>query len=62
MTTTKEAAATAEKKGFDFSAIRNFLPLIGFVVIVAFFAITTHGLILTPKNITLILSDRKSVV
>lgn len=56
MTTTKEAAATAEKKGFDFSAIRNFLPLIGFVVIVAFFAITTHGLILTPKNITLILS------
>lgn len=57
MTTSKEAAVSAEgKKGFDFSVIRNFLPLIGFVVIVAFFAITTNGLILTPKNITLILS------
>ena len=51
MTTTKEAAATAEKKkGFDFSAVRNFLPLIGFVVIVAFFAITTHGLIYAQEH------------
>lgn len=50
------AAEKSEKKRFDVSAIRNVLPLIGFVVIVAFFAIATHGNILTPKNITLILS------
>ncbi len=45
-----------EKKRFDASALRNVLPLIGFVVIIVFFAIATGGTILTPKNITLILS------
>ena len=49
-------AGAGEKKRFDASALRNALPLIGFVVIVAFFAIATGGSILTPKNITLILS------
>lgn len=51
----KKGAAEA-KKSFDFSTIRNYLPLIGFVVILGFFAIATGGSILTPKNITLILS------
>ena len=57
MTASTDTAKAAEaKKSFDFSTIKNFLPLIGFVVIVAFFAIATHGSILTPKNITLMLS------
>ena len=51
----KKGAAEA-KKAFDFSTIQTFLPLIGFVVILAFFAIGTGGTILTPKNITLMLS------
>ena len=50
------AADAAKKKALDASKLRNALPLIGFVVILAFFAIATGGAILTPKNITLILS------
>ena len=62
MATTNDAAldlnkgAAEAKKSFDLSAVKDFLPLIGFVVILAFFAIATGGSILTPKNITLILS------
>ncbi len=41
---------------FDMNTLRNILPLLGFVAIVVFFALTTGGAILTPKNITLILS------
>lgn len=52
---TIETTAKAAPK-FDTSKIRNFLPIIGFVVILAFFGITTKGQILTPKNLTLILS------
>ena len=62
MATTNDAAldpkkgAAEAKKSFDLSSVKDFLPLIGFVVILAFFAIATGGSILTPKNITLILS------
>lgn len=38
------------------SSTRKFLPFFGFLIILGFFAITTGGAILTPKNITLILS------
>lgn len=63
MTTSNDTAidpkttAIDDKKKDAFAArIRGFLPLIGFVVILGFFAIATGGSILTPKNITLILS------
>ncbi len=51
-------AATVEKteKKFDFAQLQSYLPLIGFIVIVAFFTIATGGSILTPNNIRLILS------
>lgn len=54
--TTQALTAQDHMKNFDFSKIRNFLPMLGFVAIVLFFTVTTHGMILTPKNITLILS------
>ncbi|WP_058270692.1 ABC transporter permease [Olsenella massiliensis] len=50
------AQGTKERKEALMSRLRSFLPLIGFVVILGFFAVATHGSILTPKNITLILS------
>ncbi|MGI6756232.1 MAG: ABC transporter permease [Atopobiaceae bacterium] len=56
MATEKEAALEEPKAGFDIAKLRNYLPFIGFVVIVLFFAIATGGSILTAKNITLILS------
>lgn len=52
----KSPAPTEAKKKLDMTTLRKFLPLIGFVVIVAFFAIVTGGAILTPKNIRLTVS------
>lgn len=51
-----KAADKAEDKKFDASKLRKFGPLIGFIVIVVFFAIATGGSILTLNNIKLILS------
>lgn len=56
MTTENTAAAEAPQKRFSAAALKNYLPIIGFIVIVLFFAIATGGSILTAKNITLILS------
>ncbi|MBM6755115.1 ABC transporter permease [Collinsella tanakaei] len=54
-TNTKAAAAVEEKK-FDWSRVKSFLPIISFVAIVAIFAILTGGALITPRNITLIIS------
>ena len=56
MSTNNEAVAEAPKKKFSSAALKNYLPFIGFVVILLFFAVATNGAILTAKNITLILS------
>ena len=57
-TTLDPKAPVAEeiKKNAFQTRVRGLLPLIGFVVILGFFAIATKGSILTIKNITLILS------
>lgn len=57
-TTLDPKAPVAEeiKKNAFQTRVRGLLPLIGFVVILGFFAIATKGSILTLKNITLILS------
>ncbi|MBM6867133.1 ABC transporter permease [Collinsella tanakaei] len=54
-TNTKAAAAVEEKK-FDWYRVKSFLPIISFVAIVAIFAILTGGALITPRNITLIIS------
>ena len=54
-TDTKAVTADQEKK-FDWHQIKSFLPIISFVAIVAFFAVATGGLLITPRNITLIIS------
>ena len=54
-TNTKAAAGVQEKK-FDWHQIKSYLPIISFVAIVAIFAILTRGQLVTPKNITLIIS------
>lgn len=54
-TDTKAVAADQEKK-FDWHQIKSFLPIISFVAILAFFAVATGGLLITPRNITLIIS------
>lgn len=54
-TNTKAAAEVQEKK-FDWHQIKSFLPIISFVAIVAIFAILTGGALITPRNITLIIS------
>lgn len=54
-TDTKAVTADHEKK-FDWHQIKSFLPIISFVAIVAFFAVATGGLLITPRNITLIIS------
>lgn len=54
-TDTKAVMADQEKK-FDWHQIKSFLPIISFVAIVAFFAVATGGLLITPRNITLIIS------
>lgn len=59
MASNNEAALdpkAATKKSFDFAQIQTFLPFIAFAIILIFFAVATGGQILTPKNITLILS------
>ena len=55
MASTKAVTADQEKK-FDWHQIKSFLPIISFVAIVAFFAVATGGLLITPRNITLIIS------
>lgn len=54
-TDTKAVTADQERK-FDWHQIKSFLPIISFVAIVAFFAVATGGLLITPRNITLIIS------
>ena len=54
-TNTKAAAEVQEKK-FDWHQIKSLLPIISFVAIVAIFAILTRGQLITPRNITLIIS------
>lgn len=55
--TTDAAVVKAEgKKSIDFAKLQNYLPLAAFAIILIFFAIATGGAILTPKNLTLILS------
>lgn len=54
-TNTKAAAEVQEKK-FDWHQIKSYLPIISFVAIVAIFAILTGGALITPRNITLIIS------
>lgn len=54
-TDTKAVTADQEKK-FEWHQIKSFLPIISFVAIVAFFAVATGGLLITPRNITLIIS------
>ena len=54
-TDTKAVTADQEKK-FDWHQIKSFLPIISLVAIVAFFAVATGGLLITPRNITLIIS------
>ena len=54
-TNTKAAAEVQEKK-FDWHQIKSLLPIISFVAIVAIFAILTGGALVTPRNITLIIS------
>lgn len=53
---TKAVADAATEKKFDFHTLKSFLPIISFVVIVAFFAVATRGQLVTPRNITLIIS------
>ena len=52
----KAPVAEEIKKNAFQTRVRGLLPLIGFVVILGFFAIATKGSILTINNITLILS------
>ena len=54
-TNTKAAAEVQEKK-FDWHQIKSLLPIISFVAIVVIFAILTRGQLITPRNITLIIS------
>lgn len=54
-TNTKAAAEVQEKK-FDWHQMKSYLPIISFVAIVAIFAILTGGALITPRNITLIIS------
>lgn len=57
MASTDIKAVTADQeKKFDWHQIKSFLPIISFVAIVAFFAVATGGLLITPRNITLIIS------
>lgn len=61
MSTSREMAVdpkegAGERGRLGLSSVRSLLPFIGFVVIVGFFAVATGGAILTPKNVTLILS------
>ena len=60
-TDTKAMTADQEKK-FDWHQIKSFLPIISFVAIVAFFAVATGGLLITPRNITLIISGGFSLM
>lgn len=53
-TATVTAEDTAIRPKFN---VRNILPIIGFVVIVLFFAVATHGRLVNPKNIRLILNS-----
>ena len=55
-TTDAAVAPKAEKKPFDFAKLQTYLPYVAFAIILIFFAVATGGRILTPKNITLILS------
>lgn len=54
--TNTKAAAKVEEKKFDWHRIKSFLPIISFVAIVVIFAILTGGALITPRNITLIIS------
>lgn len=56
MANTTAVKAEGAKKSIDFNKLQNYLPLVAFAIIVIFFTIATGGSILTPKNITLILS------
>ncbi|MBM6778772.1 ABC transporter permease [Collinsella tanakaei] len=51
-----KAAAEVQEKKFDWHQIKSYLPIISFVAIVAIFAILTGGALITPRNITLIIS------
>lgn len=54
--TSPQAAPSAGAKRIDANQIKRFLPIISFVVLVAFFAVATGGMLVTPNNITLIIS------
>lgn len=51
-----KAVNAAEEKSFDWHRVKSFLPIISFVAIVIIFAILTGGALITPRNITLIIS------
>ncbi|WP_322150644.1 ABC transporter permease [Paratractidigestivibacter sp.] len=55
-TAVADPKAVETKKSFDFAQIQTYLPFAAFAIIVIFFAVATGGNILTPKNLTLILS------
>jgi len=62
MTDTTNSAATVDEKVdtrsfFEKYHIRSILPLLGFVLIFAFFAVATNGRLIQPNNITLVLNS-----
>lgn len=56
-TQTAVAVEEAPKKRLSLETLRPFLPIIGLVAILGFFAITTGGQILTVRNLTLMLNN-----
>ncbi|AEB06480.1 inner-membrane translocator [Coriobacterium glomerans PW2] len=53
--TTQGATAPAASR-FPWGRIREFLPILSFAAILAFFAVATNGRLVTARNLTLILS------
>jgi ribose transport system permease protein len=53
---TTEASGNKFKSFFEKPAVRNLLPLLGLVIIVAVFAFLTDGKIIKPRNLNLIIS------
>lgn len=56
-TDTATAVEEAPKKRLSLETLRPYLPFAGLVLILAFFGVTTHGMILSVRNLTLMLNN-----